>query len=1273
MNSDNLQIISYNVQKSHTVMESIINNPITHNVQIICIQEPPKLPENILKMWPGRDTIYPSTHTDTYPYTAIYILKSFKENIHGIDNIDIPTANVTGVRVTFNAGSQPVNFINVYNKHDSQTLVLVRDLVQRFANQPTHLLGDFNAHHPAWNPAGYEGTTELETEELVIQLLQNNYSMVSAKGIPTRYGYNSATTIDLYWLSSKVEHYDSAFCSVDDEIDTTSDHRPLHLFMKVEYADAENRKRWNLKKANWDAGRKKLLRFMQEIENEEIRSPDELDQLASHLTEGITTALDACAPQLRLTQHSKRWWTDELSDLRDALKEKWRTKLRTHLPKDILAARIARGAYKRAIRVAKAKCWKNFLENIKPNEVHKAARYVKNGGIPSPFVPPLLKTDKTLTASPEEQAQTLFKHLLQGEDINPTSALGTRPDDTLDGSFQEITNWEMTVAINKMKVGKAAGPDNIPVSAIKEFTPIIVSILTKIANSSLRLGHYPKCFKEATCIVIPKPNKKSYREASSYRPISLLNHLSKLIETVMTKRLQYELDTRKLIPSTHFGCRKGSGTDDALLYVTEFIQNAWKQKKVVTALALDAQGAFNNVIHEKLLEECRKVGLPKYLTRWIGCFLKDRKIRFKFSNYTSSTFALSKGSPQGSPISGPLYLIYNTALLKASREVIKVGYADDVLWMAAASTPKEARSLLESQLHEADDWSITHGTPLDIAKTQYVLFTKHPLKIDTSPLHWGEREIAPTRAMKYLGLMLDSRLSYKQQTALMTKRGYGAGAAIGRLANTRGGMPTRQFLMLYKTHVCAATDYGGHVWINPYKHGRAIRTLELLQNRMLRKALGAVRTTPIHMLHFDTAVLTPTERLRMKAEAYMVRTLTRSGDHPARNIVTSILRKPRKKFTSPLNAMVRNTPMLEGLKEMETIVAHPFVPWVPATLSFSRAEDKDQAKAQHTELCRQYHTSWHFYTDGSLAEGKVAAACVAKLPHKREWVRNSYRLGTNSLFTIYEAELVGVYLALMQVEREFIPPHIPTPHTVFIHSDSLAVLSAIVQLQTTKTGQYLIKQVLDKIERIKRMKGREGTIVQLNWIPGHTGIYGNELADRTANEGRTKCNHYTNIDFTLSTSYSAMRRRMRERYTAPLKIEASKLSVIKSNTSKTSAGKLTAAKTAKLLNELPRATRCLATQLRTGHFPTTKSYRYRFKLIDSPKCRTCGVDDSISHRVFICRRHIMARITLRRKITKINIRFELGPMLRNAQALQALYEFFKPQLTTYPRYSGGSA
>lgn len=216
-----------------------------------------------------------------------------QDSIHSIDYIDIPTANITGIRITFTAGSQPVNFINVYNKHDSQTLAIVEEITRRLANEPTHILGDFNAHHPAWNPNDHNIRPELETEEMVAQMIQRNYSLKSPKGIPTRYGHNSATTIDLYWLSSKMVNYESVFCSVDNEIDTTSDHRPLHVYMKVDYADTEIRKRWNLKKANWEAGTKKLQRLLQGIADEPILTPEELDHKARRLTENITAAIDA--------------------------------------------------------------------------------------------------------------------------------------------------------------------------------------------------------------------------------------------------------------------------------------------------------------------------------------------------------------------------------------------------------------------------------------------------------------------------------------------------------------------------------------------------------------------------------------------------------------------------------------------------------------------------------------------------------------------------------------------------------------------------------------------------------------------------------------------------------------------------------------------------------------------------------------------------------------------------------------------------------------------
>ncbi|EOR00813.1 hypothetical protein J056_000623 [Wallemia ichthyophaga EXF-994] len=183
--------------------------------------------------------------------------------------------------------------------------------------------------------------------------------------------------------------------------------------------------------------------------------------------------------------------------------------------------------------------------------------------------------------------------------------------------------------------------------------------------------------------------------------------------------------------------------------------------------------------------------------------------------------------------------------------------------------------------------------------------------------------------------------------------------------------------------------------------------------------------------------------------------------------------------------------------------------------------------------------------------------------------------------------------------------------------DNQAALAAMFQLQSTKTGQYLVMRILEQVTKLNSIRRNQSPVINLNWIPGHTEIYGKELADRTANEERTTTAHTTTIDFALRTSFSAMRRSMRKRYAAPLRVEASRMTDLMSHTSKTAAGKLTSAKTAKILSGLPRATSCLATQLRTGHLLITKSYRHRFKIIDSPRCSTCGVDDTISHRIFV--------------------------------------------------------
>ena len=323
-------------------------------------------------------------------------------------------------------------------------------------------------------------------------------------------------------------------------------------------------------------------------------------------------------------------------------------------------------------------------------------------------------------------------------------------------------------------------------------------------------------------------------------------------------------------------------------------------------------------------------------------------------------------------------------------------------------------------------------------------------------------------------------------------------------------------------------------------------------------------------------------------------------------------------------------------------------------------ESDDSALDEHRRLLQSEPLAWHYYTDGSLANQSVGIGVVRYDHQASRYESCGLHVGPDTLYGIYEAELLAIYKALLLIQHRIQVDGAPPPADVYIHSDSQAALYALASYNASGSAQYILARCYEKAMELENAYPE--TTIQLRWVPGHKGVDGNEKADKAANEGRTNKDHRLEVGFDLRRSLAVTRRQVRSDITAPMRIEANRLRGMTSRAVKISTGNLTSAKTAKLLASLPRATRCLATQLRSGHFPTTKSYRYRFRLIDSPKCSTCRLDDTISHRVFICRKHFMARITLKKKIAALGIRFELGPMLRNASSLQALYEFLRPQL-----------
>ena len=112
---------------------------------------------------------------------------------------------------------------------------------------------------------------------------------------------------------------------------------------------------------------------------------------------------------------------------------------------------------------------------------------------------------------------------------------------------------------------------------------------------------HSSCFmgKKTTIIPVHK-NGKDKKDPNSYRPISLLRSLGKLLERVINRRLISFLEERKILSPTQTGYRKHRSTEDQLSFIAQEIENAFQEKKKVVCF-FDLTKAFDKVWREGLL------------------------------------------------------------------------------------------------------------------------------------------------------------------------------------------------------------------------------------------------------------------------------------------------------------------------------------------------------------------------------------------------------------------------------------------------------------------------------------------------------------------------------------------------------------------------------------------------------------------------------------------------------------------------------------------------
>ncbi|EJP61443.1 reverse transcriptase [Beauveria bassiana ARSEF 2860] len=236
-----------------------------------------------------------------------------------------------------------------------------------------------------------------------------------------------------------------------------------------------------------------------------------------------------------------------------------------------------------------------------------------------------MRADGTRTNSNAEQVEELLttsfpplpQHI-EEEDERPLRAAVPKTDLTLE---------------------EAPGKDGLPMVVWQQIWPVVQHYVLALFQASLDEGLLPHRWRHAKAIPLKKSNKEDYGVGGSWRPISLLCTLGKVLESVVAEGISHAVETFGLLPTNHFGGRKQRSVEQALLLLQEQIYAAWRGGRVLSLVIFDVKGAYNGVFKDQLLQRVN-------------------------GQETDVQAQPQAGLPQGSPLSPVAYLFFNADLVQ---------------------------------------------------------------------------------------------------------------------------------------------------------------------------------------------------------------------------------------------------------------------------------------------------------------------------------------------------------------------------------------------------------------------------------------------------------------------------------------------------------------------------------------------------------------------------------------------------------------------------------
>ena len=349
------------------------------------------------------------------------------------------------------------------------------------------------------------------------------------------------------------------------------------------------------------------------------------------------------------------------------------------------------------------------------------------------------------------------------------------------------------------------------------------------------------------------------KQLKDVRKIASTSDFSKIFEHFLLKFILSDISDK--LSKTQYGGKKGVGTEHLLVSMIDTIRKYQDDPEHLSVVmnSYDWKSAFDKLDPTEVAIKCIKIGIRSSITKILIDFMNERKMEVKMNGYSSTSYDLIGGSPQGSILGQLLYIIGSDDVADDLPEDDKYKYIDDLTVLYAVKTcdklvdydvwqhvPSDittgekflAPNTFKSQTtnNTIQTWTAQNKMEINESKSKYIVFSKSKEKFATR-LTINDKNLERVDEILHLGIWITEDLLWDKQISEICKRSYPRIKMLTKLKYV--GVPTQDLIELYCIYIRSLTEYCSTVFHSSLTL-KLQNKLEAIQKTCLRVILGVM-------------------------------------------------------------------------------------------------------------------------------------------------------------------------------------------------------------------------------------------------------------------------------------------------------------------------------------------------------------------------------------------------------------------------------------------------